>query len=312
MLHAGTLVGEDANQALQADINADPTTRLEAATLYRDTSGWFARVHSALAAESAKDAQRPDAEGQAPAGEQPRDRILEVEDGGLEGGQEGVAQEPATMKQETDGGGAQQPSSGLGWASEAEPVHVKEEEAEESRDRPSVAIFGGEIASGGKIKHEDDSADPQLRQDQAESATEINPAAASTPGLQSSPNQMAQDSKKSPPLQDSPEPLQSTALPDSSPSDSTTANQPRPAVKTFTVLCRENGLLQIFMLPGMQLLFSYTNPTEGPPLLTQGGSSPHQLAEEEAKVRMVEARMESFGPRDTSGDALLNPYFDLL
>ena len=89
-LHAGTLVGEDANQALQADINADPSTRLEAATLYRDTSGWFARVHSAQAAESAKAAQKPDAEGQGLAGEQPRDRILEVEDGGPGGGCSGA------------------------------------------------------------------------------------------------------------------------------------------------------------------------------------------------------------------------------
>ena len=313
VLHAGTLVGEDANQALQADINADPTTRLEAATLYSDTSGWFARVHSAQAAESAKDAQGPDAEGQGPAGEQPHDRILEVEDGGLEGGQEGVAQEPAAVvKQERDGGGAQQPSSGLGSASEAEAVRVKEEEAEEARGTPSVVIFGDEIASGGNSKHEDDSAEPQLEQDQAGSAAEIDPAAASTQGIQSSPDQKAQDLKGNLPLQDYYEPLDSTALAGHSPSASSTAKQPLPAVKTFTVLCRENGLLQIFALPDMQLLFSYTNPTEGPPLLTQGGSSPHQPAEEEAKVRVVEARMESFGPKDASGDALFDPILVLL
>ena len=302
IMHAGTLVGEDANQALQADINADPTTRLEAATLYRDTSGWLARVHSAKAAESAKDAQGPDAEGQGLAEAQPRDRILEVEDGGLEGGQEGVAQEPAAVKQERERGDAQQLPSGSGSASEAEPVRVKEEEAEESRDKSSVAIFGDEIASDSNVKHEDDSADPQLRQDQA----------AATQDLQSNLTQMARDSKDSLGQQNSPELLQSIALADHSPSDPPTAKRPLPAVQTFTVLCRENGLLQIFALPDMQLLFSYTNPTEGPPLLTQGGSSPHQPAEEEAKVRVVEARMESFGPRDASGDVPFEPMLDLL
>ena len=295
-------MGEDANQALQADINADPTTRLEAATLYQDTSGWLASVHSSLSAEAteaAKDAQGPDAGGQGPAGEQPRDRIVDVEDGGLEGGQEGVAQEPAAVKQERNTGDFQQPAS----ASTAEPVRVKEEEAEEARDRPSAAIFGDEIAYGGNMKHEDDSADPQPRQDQAGSATET--SSASAQGPQSSPDQNAQDSKESLSLQYSPEPHESPPL-----AGHSTAKQP--SVRTFTVLCRENGLLQIFTLPDMQLLFSFTNPIEGPPLLTQGGSSPHQLAEEEAKVRVVETRMESFGPRDASGDVLLEPMLDFL
>ena len=302
---AGTLVGEDANQALQADINADPTIRLEAATLYRDTSGWFARVHSSFsaeAAEAANDAQEPDAVEQTPAGEQPGDRMLEVEDGGLEGGQEGVAQEPAAVKQEKDAGDAQQPPSGSRSASSSESVHVKEEEAEEAgREEPSVAIFGDEIASDNNMKHEDNSADAQLEQNQAGSAAET--SAASAQGPQSSPNQKAQDLQQSVPLQHGPEPPESTPLVGQSTADSSAAKQP--TVQTFTVLCRENGLLQIFALPDMQLLFSYTNPIEGPPLLTQGGSSPHQLAEEEAKVRVVEARMESFGPRDASGDAHL-------
>ena len=209
------------------------------------------------------------------------------------------------MKQEKDGGDAQQPSSGSG--SEADPVRVKEEEAEESRDRASVAVFGDEIASDGNIKHEDESADPQLRQDQAGSATETNAAAAAVDGLQSNLSHMAQDSKESLQQQDRPEPLRSTALADQSPSDPTMTKQQLPAVKAFTVLCRENGLLQIFALPDMQLLFSYTNPIEGPPLLTQGGSSPHQPTQEEAKERVVEARMESFGPRDASGDMLFTP-----
>lgn len=309
-------MGEDANQALQADINADPTTRLQAATLYRDTSGWLAKMHSNLtaeAAESAQDAQGPDdAGGQGPAGEQPRDRILEVEDGGLEGGQEGVAQEPAVVKMEENGGDAQQPSSASGSASKAESVHVKQEEAEESRDTPTVAIFGEEIASGSSFKGEDDSTDPLPKQDQAGSATTTtDPASTSAQDPQSDcPNQEATDSKGSLQQQGHPElPLQSTALADPPTSDpTTTATQPPQSAKVFIVLCRENGLLQIFVLPDMQLLFSYTNPIEGPALLTQGGSSPPPLAEEEGKVRVVEARMESFGPRSSSGDVLLKLY----
>lgn len=297
-------MGEDANQALQADINADPTTRLEAATLYRDTSGWLAEVHSSLTAgESAQDAQGPDdAGGQGPAGEQPRDRILEVEDGGLEGGQEGVAQEPAVVKMEENGGDAQQRSSASGSASKAESMRVKQEEAEEARDRPTVAIFGKEIASGSSFKGEDESTDPLPEQDQAGSTT--------APDPQSSPNQEATDSKESLQQQGHPEPpLQPTALADPPASDpTTTADQAPQAAKIFTVLCRENGLLQIFALPDMQLLFSYTNPIEGPPLLTQGGSSPPQPPEEEGKVRVVEVRMESFGPRNASGDVLFPMY----
>ena len=312
VLHAGTLVGEDANQALQADINADPTTRLEAATLYRDTSGWLTEIHSRLtaqAAASAQDAQGPDdAGGQGPAGEQPRDRILEVEDGGLEGGQEGVAQEPAVVKMEENGGDIQQPSSASGSASKAESVRVKQEGAEDSMDRPTVAIFGEEIASGSSFKGEDESADPLPEQDQAGSATKTtDPAPASTQNPQSSsPDQEAPDSKGSLHQQGQSEPpLQPTALADPPTSDpTTTAEQPLQSAKLFTVLCRENGLLQIFALPEMQLLFSYTNPIEGPPLLTQGGSSPVQPAEEDGKVRVVEARMESFGLRNASGDVL--------
>ena len=317
MLHAGTLVGEDANQALQADINADPTTRLEAATLYRDASGWLTRVHSSLTADSARGAQGPEAEGQGPAGEQPHDMILEVEDAGLEGGQEGVAkgsqvwvaEEPAAVKQERDGGEAQQAASG---SAKAEPVHVKEEEAEGSGqqgsgDKPSIAIFGEEIAAGSGVKHEDESANPHLRQDQAGSATHVDRASSSAQDPQN-PDQITQDSKQSLPQQDKSEPLESNGLAQHSISEPTPANQPLPAVKTFTVLCRENGMLQIFALPDMQLLFSYSNPIEGPPLLTQGGSSPRQPEEEEARVRAVEARMESFGPRDTSGDIPVSHY----
>lgn len=300
-LHAGILIGEDANQWLQADINADPTTRLEAATLYRDTSGWFTRVHSTQSVKSAGEAQGPDAEGQGCAGEQPRDRIMEVEDAGLEGGQEGVAQEPAGgFKQERERDEAQQ--------TEADPVRVKEEEeAEESepqgsQESLSIAIFGEEIAAERVVKHDDHPADPQLRQAQAGSVTDLYPGSASAQDQPISGRPAQDDTKESLLQQDGVYQPSSNGVVDHIPDNSVPANQQLPAVKTFTVLCRENGMLEIYSLPDMQLLFSYSNPIEGPPLLTPGGSSPPQPEEGAAKLRVVEARMESFGPKDASGD----------
>ena len=76
----GCLIGEDdANQVLQADINADPTTRLTAAALYQDSSAWLSK---ALAARSPHPAEPDPREA-----ESAHDQLIEVEDGGLEGGQ---------------------------------------------------------------------------------------------------------------------------------------------------------------------------------------------------------------------------------
>lgn len=78
----GCLIGEDAaNQALQADINADPTIRLTAATLYHDSSGWLSKALSARAPQPT--------ESDPLQAESAHDRLVEVADGGLEGGQEG-------------------------------------------------------------------------------------------------------------------------------------------------------------------------------------------------------------------------------
>lgn len=256
-------------------------------------------MHSNLSAESAGEAQGLDAEGQGPAGEQPRDRILEVEDAGLEGGQEGVAQDPPGMKQERDKEEAH--------PAKAEPVSVKQEEAEGSelegsQDRPSIAIFGEEIAAESDVKHEDD---PQLREDQAGATISIASASASVQDRDAR-GQVVPATKESPAQQDGVQnPISNDVVnhvTEHVTSDSGTANQQPPAVNTFAVLCRENGMLQIFSLPDMQLLFSYSNPIEGPPLLTPGGSSPPQPEEGGANVRVVEACMESFGARDASGD----------
>ena len=79
-VHTGCLIGEDdANQVLQADINADPTTRLTAAALYQDTSAWLSK---ALAAHSPHPAEPDPREA-----ESAHDQLIEVEDGCLEGGQ---------------------------------------------------------------------------------------------------------------------------------------------------------------------------------------------------------------------------------
>ena len=79
-VRTGCLIGEDdANQALQADINADPTTHLTAAALYQDTSAWLSK---ALAARSPHPAEPDPREA-----ESAHDQLIEVEDGGLEGGQ---------------------------------------------------------------------------------------------------------------------------------------------------------------------------------------------------------------------------------
>ena len=298
-------MGEDANQALQADINADPTTRLQAATLYKDTSDWLARVHSAASAEAAEStAQAADAKGQGIAGEQPHDMILEVEDGGLEGGQEGVAEQAAPVKQEKNGEEGQQPAPA---SDEGENVHVPEEEEAQSLEqnaesKPSVATFGEEIPAGNENKTEDQSVDQQLRQSQAGSATESDAAASqAAAGLHDTSWQAAQHAKQAlAKQQHSDVPVVDAPTDTGAPTSGSWSNNA--PVKTFIVLCRENGLLQIFTLPEMQLLFTYTNPSDGPLLLTQGGSSPPQSEEEEVRVQVVEARMESFGPRDASGD----------
>ena len=76
------MIGEDAaNQALQADINAAPTTRLTATTIFQDASAWFGK---ALAARTPQPAESDPLQA-----ESAHDQLVEVEDGGLEGGQEG-------------------------------------------------------------------------------------------------------------------------------------------------------------------------------------------------------------------------------
>ncbi|KAL0047613.1 hypothetical protein WJX82_007762 [Trebouxia sp. C0006] len=101
----GCLIGQDAaNQALQADINADPTLRLTAATLYRDNSGWLHQVQSAHSAHLSPAQSEPEALAEGPAqmtpGAEGYDGVVEVEDAGLEGGQEGGGSSPTPLAAE--------------------------------------------------------------------------------------------------------------------------------------------------------------------------------------------------------------------
>ena len=305
-LCAGSLIGEDANQALQADINADPSTRLVAATLYRDNSGWLARVHSthsAKSAEAAEGALGTDTEGKDNTGEMLHDIILEVEDGGLEGGQEGVAEGTPIKHEEADTGASQPASSPeMKVDVEEEDVTAGASEQQTADQSASVAIFVADIAASSNANGKDDPAAQLLQQDQAVPGAAIAPSSSQSAGAaQNNTQQDATEDANQDLLQQ-----QHSEAPDSGPVNSVTAEaatdeQQPPPVQTFIVLCRENGLLQIFQLPDMKLLFTYHNAVEGPPLLTPGGFSPPQPEGEEARVHVVEARMESFGPRDASG-----------
>ncbi|DBA84714.1 TPA: hypothetical protein ACH3X1_005967 [Trebouxia sp. C0004] len=296
----GCLIGQDAaNQALQADINADPTLRLTAATLHRDISGWLHRAQSAHSGELslAKSACGALAEGQAQMnpGAEGYDGVMEVEDAGLEGGQEGVTHgtagvQPAVKQERTDNdsqnmqeeqrtqaasSSGQAPSIAVKDELQAENLKEQEEvgtsgEADAQTSTASVAIFGSEITKT------DSGSQQQPLADRVN--TEPPDASHELPGLTSTDNQTPQEEEEAGP-----------------------ANQQVPHVQTYVVLCREQGIMQIFALPEMQLIFSYNNVVEGPLLLIQGGSTPTPLGGEEVQTHVTEARLESFGPTMVPG-----------
>ncbi len=294
------MIGQDAaNQALQADINADPTLRLTAATLYRDNSGWLHRVQSAHSAHLSLAQSEPGAlaEGlaQMTPGAEGYDGVVEVEDAGLEGGQEGVTPgvQPAVKQEKTDDGSQHmqeeqqtQAASSSGQASstavknEPQVENLKEQEevgpsggADAQTSTASVAMFGSEIAK------QDQDTQQQPTPDKMNS--EPHDASQELPGLTSTDNQTPQEEEETGP-----------------------ANQQVPHIQTYIVLCREQGIMQIFALPEMQLIFSYSNVVEGPLLLTQAGSSPTPLGGEEAQTHVTEALLESFGPTVVPGQPL--------
>ncbi len=295
------MIGEDAaNQALQADINADPTLRLTAATLYRDNSGWLHRVQSAHSAHLSLTQSEPGAlaEGQAQKTEG-YDGVVEVEDAGLEGGQEGVTQgaagvQPAVKQEKTDDGSQHmqeeqenQAASSSGQApviavkDELQAGNLKEQEevgpSGEADAQPSTAreaIFGSEIA---KTDH-----GSQQQPTTDKISSEPPDASHDLPGPTSTGNQMPQEEE-----------------------EAGLSDQQVSHTQTYIVLCREQSIVQIFALPEMQLVFSYSGVVEGPLLLTHGGCSPTPLGGEEAQTHVTEARLESFGPTVVPGQPLL-------
>ena len=309
---AGCLIGQDdANQALQADINADPSGRLQAATLYPDSSNWLARVHSWHSTQPRNVLQ--DALGQEPTLSPARDGLLEVQDAGLEGGQEGVMAEGGThVKPEGAGDGDRQAGEeersrdagtltckpeASGQASEEAEPGVQGEAG-----RPSVAIFGEEIAAEEQVSLMDSvpgkSAWPAVGGIDTELVVFDDPvgeAAASSEQRHSDSPQLDESMELSGESATAGSPGHDTAEP-------SPANQQTPAVQTYIVLCRDNGWLQIFALPEMELVFHCRKVAEGPPLLTHGGSSPPgDAGEEDVGVQIVEACMESFGPSNAAG-----------
>ena len=241
------------------------------------------------------------------------DGIVEVEDAGLEGGQEGVTQgvtaaEPV-IKQETLGDDnqhhteAEQKQQDASTSDPTQPAAVKGElqarpelpDTTMPDSRASEAIFGSEIALP-----------EQARMESSEGASEaifgseiaLPEQSNHQPGEEAGPShQQAPDST----LLDvavHPDDVGVAAGSIQNPNAEASPVDEQPiSVQTCIVVCREEGTLEIFALPEMQLLFSYSNAVEGPPLLTQGGSSPSSLRKpgEEAEVHIVEARMESFG-----------------
>lgn len=72
--------------------------------------------------------------------------------------------------------------------------------------------------------------------------------------------------------------------------------------RDFIVLCRENGWLQLYALPEMDLIFAYQHATDGPAVMGEGGCSPNPAGlEGGSALQTVEVCMQSFGPSSTSG-----------
>ena len=241
------------------------------------------------------------AEGQAQTtpGAEGYDGVVEVEDAGLEGGQEGVTQgaagvQPAVKQEKTDDGSQhmqeEQQNQAATCSGQAPSVAVKDEpqagnlsrteqeevgpsrEADAQTSTASVAIFGNKIAKTDQ--------DSQQQPTAGRINTEPPDASHELPGLTSTENQMTEKEEEE---------------------EAGPADQQVPHVQTYIVLCREQDILQIFALPEMQLIFSYNNVVEGPLLLTQGGSSPTPLGGEEAQTHVTEACLESFGPTVVPG-----------
>ena len=227
------------------------------------------------------------------------DGVVEVEDAGLEGGQEGVTPgaadvQPAVKQEKTDNGSQhmqeEQRNQAASSSGQAPSIAVKDEpQAENPKEQEEVgpsgeadaqistaseAIFGSEIVQGNQGSQQQPNADQKQ--------SELPDASHELAGLISTDNQMPQEEEEAGP-----------------------ASQQAPHIQTYIVLCREQSIVQIFALPDMQLVFSYSNVVEGPLLLTQGGSSPSPLAGEEAQTHVTEACLESFGATVVPGQPLL-------
>ena len=327
MLDAGCLIGQDeANQVLQADINADPTSQLAASTLYRDASGWLNRAHLAHSSQPDEVAQIAE-EGlrQASPGAQAHDRILEVEDAGLEGGQEGATQDVSkagtAVKQEGAEGAEQHEAAQQNQAAAASTSKAGNEEdvgptdRAEADNKASIAIFGEEIATNDSKPAAEDvgqqEGEKAMDTEPPDDSSKLNHAAVLTISAEGEAGSSLGQASDSANPETVIQPRNSDATPGDIQhphSEPGPASLQAPPVQTFIVLCRRNGLMQIFVLPDMQLLFSYSNVVEGPLLLTQGGQSPVGKAEEDSsQVQLVEACMESFGASYVSGE--LTPAF---
>lgn len=223
------------------------------------------------------------------------DGVVEVEDAGLEGVQEGVTRgaagvQPAIKQEKIDDGSqhmqdeqqnqaASSPGQPLSTAvkDELQAGNLQEhkevrisEEADAQTSTVSAAIFDSEIAKTDQGSQQQPTAD-RINSEPPDASHDL-------PGLTSTDNQTPQEEEEAGP-----------------------ANQQVPHVQTYIVLCREQSIMQIFALPEMQLVFSYSNVVEGALLLTQGASSPTPLGGEEAQTHVTEARLESFGPTVVPG-----------
>ena len=228
------------------------------------------------------------------------DGVVEVEDAGLEGGQEGVTQgaagvQPAVKQEKTDDGSQhmqeEQQNQAASSSGQAPSIAVKDEpqagnldeqeevgpsgEADAQTSNASVAIFGSEIAKQDQGSQQQPTAD-RMNSEPPDASHDL-------PGLASTDNQTLHEEEEAGP-----------------------ANQQVPHTQTYIVLCREQAIVQIFALPEMQLIFSYSNVVEGPLLLTQGGSSPTPLGGEAAQTHITEACLESFGPTVVPGQPFIS------
>lgn len=292
---AGCLVGEDAaNQALQADINANPAIRLTAASLHQDASGWLGR---ALAATSAQRVESQHAQQ----AESAHDQLVEVEDAGLEGGQEGclVPGEQASVPEDPSGSGDQaandvkhEPREGQDLKRQNSPTELQDTPSRATAQQHVSHASAEQGAPNSPVRSRARLNSPEQHQVEPEGLLPASDALQDTDMSDADPLQLVELPNQEQ-TRSGPEHARQTASPP--------AGLPK-GNGSFILMTRENGWLELYALPGMELVFSHQHASAGPAVLADGGCSPDPSSLEGVpQMQTMEVSLQSFGPSTMSG-----------